>query len=138
MTTKLSSPGLTVMIRLWMSPPATMPPGRLLRYFNPSTSRNWSMALTKTTRVLLSLLALCALSSSAFAGKKDDWYKQAQAAANSGNAGEAMRLYCQVAAEDASYKDANLNCNIMKQEAAREEKKNEERFQDCVKAFNSG
>src|SRR5262249_16473905 len=51
---------------------------------------------------------------------------------------DAAKGFCAVAALDPGYKDAQQNCNIMKDQAAREEKKNEERFNDCVKAFNSG
>src|SRR4051794_13365439 len=74
----------------------------------------------------------------AFAGKKDDYYKAAQAAAGKGDVAEAARLYCAAAQEDPSYKDAQQNCNIMGQEVARENKRNDDRFTDGVKAFNSG
>src|SRR5437868_4973932 len=74
----------------------------------------------------------------AFAGKKEDLYKAAQAAAGQGNVSEAARLYCAAAQEDASYKDAQQNCNIMAQEVARENRRNDDRFADGVKAFNSG
>ena len=74
----------------------------------------------------------------AFAGKKEDLYKQAQAAAGQGNVSEAARLYCAAAQEDATYKDAQQNCNIMAQEVARENRRNDDRFADGVKAFNSG
>jgi tetratricopeptide (TPR) repeat protein len=75
---------------------------------------------------------------SAFADKKDDLYKQAQAAASAGKVEEAARLYCELAKMDAKYKDAQLNCNVMKQEAERERKRNEDRFQEGVAAFNAG
>src|SRR5256885_10287017 len=74
----------------------------------------------------------------AFAGKKEDLYKAAQAAAGQGNVSEAARLYCAAAQEDATYKDAQQNCNIMAQEVARENRRNDDRFADGVKAFNSG
>src|SRR3954462_9504441 len=74
----------------------------------------------------------------AFAGKKEDLYKAAQAAAGQGNVAEAARLYCAAAQEDATYKDAQQNCNIMAQEVARENRRNDDRFADGVKAFNSG
>jgi len=74
----------------------------------------------------------------AFAGKKEDLYKAAQAAAGQGNVSEAARLYCAAAQEDAAYKDAQQNCNIMAQEVARENRRNDDRFADGVKAFNSG
>jgi hypothetical protein len=74
----------------------------------------------------------------AFAGKKEDLYKAAQAAAGQGNVAEAARLYCAAAQEDATYKDAQQNCNIMAQEVARENRRNDDRFDAGVKAFNSG
>src|SRR5437879_5029476 len=74
----------------------------------------------------------------AFAGKNEDLYKQGQAAAGQGNVSEAARLYCAAAQEDATYKDAQQNCNIMAQEVARENRPNDDRFADGVKAFNSG
>jgi len=82
--------------------------------------------------------ALIAAAIPAFASKKDDLYKAAQAAAGQGNVAEAARLYCAAAQEDATYKDAQQNCNIMAQEVARENRRNDDRFADGVKAFNSG
>ena len=83
-------------------------------------------------------LALVFAALPAFAGKKDDYYKAAQAAAGKGDVAEAARLYCAAAQEDSSYKDAQQNCNIMGQEVARENRRNDDRFADGVKAFNSG
>ena len=74
----------------------------------------------------------------AFASKKDDLYKAAQAAAGKGDVAEAARLYCAAAQEDAAYKDAQQNCNIMAQEVQRENRRNDDRFADGVKAFNTG
>src|SRR6267154_1310592 len=88
------------------------------------------------SKALAIVLVLAAIP--AFAGKKEDLYKAAQAAAGQGNVAEAARLYCAAAQEDASYKDAQQNCNIMGQEVARENKRNDDRFADGVKAFNSG
>ncbi|MCI0355506.1 MAG: hypothetical protein L0099_10780 [Acidobacteria bacterium] len=72
---------------------------------------------------------------STFAAKKDDLYKQAQAAINAGRVDEAARLFCEVAKEDAAFKDAKQNCTIYTQEAERERKRNEDRFQEGVRAF---
>jgi hypothetical protein len=83
-------------------------------------------------------LGLILVAIPAFASKKDDLYKAAQAAAGQGNVQEAARLYCAAAQEDATYKDAQQNCNIMAQEVARENRRNDDRFADGVKAFNSG
>ena len=82
--------------------------------------------------------ALVASTIPAFADKKGDLYKAAQAAAGQGNVSEAARLYCAAAQEDATYKDAQQNCNIMAQEVARENRRNDDRYADGVKAFNSG
>jgi hypothetical protein len=82
--------------------------------------------------------ALILVAIPALASKKDDLYKAAQAAAGQGNVQEAARLYCAAAQEDATYKDAQQNCNIMAQEVARENRRNDDRFADGVKAFNSG
>src|SRR4051812_40527900 len=83
-------------------------------------------------------LALLLVSIPAYAGKKEDLYKAAQAAAGQGNVSEAARLYGAAAKEDAAYKDAQQNCNIMAQEVARKNRRNDDRFADGVKAFNSG
>ncbi|MGH9510004.1 MAG: hypothetical protein ACRD2M_08715, partial [Terriglobales bacterium] len=72
---------------------------------------------------------------SAFAARKDDLYKQAQAAVSGGKVEEAARLFCEVAKEDAAYKDAKQNCTIYTQEAERERKRNEDRFQEGLRAF---
>src|SRR3954467_2824325 len=94
------------------------------------------MKSTIISRLIAFALVLAAVP--AFAGKKEDLYKAAQAAAGQGNVAEAARLYCAAAQEDATYKDAQQNCNIMAQEVARENRRNDDRFADGVKAFNSG
>ncbi len=83
----------------------------------------------------LMLAVALLLPPSVYAAKKDDLYKQAQAAVNAGRVGEAARLFCEVAKEDAGYKDAKTNCTIYSQEAERENKRSEERFQEGLKAF---
>jgi hypothetical protein len=83
------------------------------------------------------LLAAMLVALPAFAGKDDD-YKAAVAAAGAGKAEEAARLYCKVAKEDAKYKDAQMMCGIMQKEAQKEVQKNEDRFQEGVRAFNQG
>src|SRR4051812_27113816 len=104
-----------------------------------SKNRSWgriNMERTITDRLFALVLILAAIP--AFAGKKEDLYKAAQAAAGQGNVAEAARLYCAAAQEDATYKAAQQNCNIMAQEVARENRRNDDRFADGVKAFNSG
>src|SRR3954468_930365 len=98
-------------------------------------SRSWGR--TDMNNKLFAIVLLLA-SIPAYAGKKEDLYKAAQAAAGQGNVAEAARLYCAAAQEDATYKDAQQNCNIMAQEVARENRRNDDRFADGVKAFNSG
>jgi outer membrane protein assembly factor BamD (BamD/ComL family) len=93
-----------------------------------------SLLRTDAARGLILALALL-VPLSAFAAKKDDLYKQAQAAVNSGKVEEAARLFCEVAKEDAAYKDAKQNCQIYTSEAERERKRNDDRFQEGVKAF---
>ncbi|MGH9581128.1 MAG: hypothetical protein ACRD2R_09045 [Terriglobales bacterium] len=81
---------------------------------------------------------VCLLCASAFAAKKDDLYKQAMAASGAGRVAEAAGLFCQVAKEDSSYKDAQQMCAVMTQEAEKELKRYEDRYQEGVKAFESG
>jgi tetratricopeptide (TPR) repeat protein len=80
------------------------------------------------------LLAALLVAAPAFASKDDD-YKAAQAAASAGKAEEAARLFCQL---DPGFKDAGMMCGIMKKEAQKEVQKNEDRFQEGLKAFNEG
>src|SRR3954471_23160967 len=94
------------------------------------------MKRTIISRVFALVLILASIP--AFAGKKEDLYKAAQAAAGQGNVSEAARLYCAAAQEDATYKDAQQNCNIMAQEVARENRRNDDRYDAGVKAFNAG
>ena len=87
---------------------------------------------------LIAAALVFALAIPVFAAKKDDLYKQAQAAADAGRVSDAARLYCDTAAEDPAYRDAKQLCTIFTQEAAREARRNEERFNDGVTAFNAG
>lgn len=80
------------------------------------------------------LLTALLLAAPAFASKDDD-YKAAQAAASAGRAEEAARLFCQL---DPGFKDAKMMCDIMKKEAQKEVQRNEDRFQEGLKAFNEG
>src|SRR5260370_24054781 len=87
--------------------------------------------------VLLGAVALI-LPLPAWASRKDDDYKAAQAAAAAGQYDQAMKLYCAVAKEDPNYKDAKQNCDNIRTELLKEEGRNEGRFSDGVKAFDSG
>lgn len=83
----------------------------------------------------LALAVALMLPLTALAARKDDLYKQAQAAVSANKVDEAARLFCEVAKEDAAYKDAKQNCTIYTQEAERERTRNESRFQEGLKAF---
>lgn len=99
----------------------------------------WTNSSRRTSRggwLVAALLAL--LSVPAFAGQKEDLYKQAASAAVAGKADEAAKLYCQVAQIEPGFKDAKMMCTIMSMEVEKERKKNEERFSEGVKAFNEG
>ena len=96
-----------------------------------------SLLPTNAARALALAVALL-VPLSAFAAKKDDLYKQAQAAVSAGKVEDAARLFCEVAKEDAAYKDAKQNCTIYTQEAERERKRNDDRFQEGVRLFNEG
>jgi hypothetical protein len=91
-----------------------------------------------STRTSFAIALAMVLAAPAFAAKKDDLYKQAQTAAAAGRVEEAARLYCDTAAEDPAYRDAKQLCTIFTQEAAREARRNAERFNDGVALFNSG
>lgn len=86
-------------------------------------------------RTLFSLLLAALLAPAAFAGKKEDLLKQAQAAVSSRNLEEAARAYCELARMDSKYQG---DCNINTQEAERERKRNEDRFAEGLKFFHSG
>ncbi len=95
--------------------------------------------MSKKFLIRISALGLTlAIAAPLYAAKKDDLYKQAQTAASAGRVEEAARLYCDTAAEDPAYRDAKQLCTIFTQEAAREARRNEERFNDGVTAFNAG
>jgi len=81
---------------------------------------------------------VCLLSAPAFADKKDDLYKQAMTASQAGRVGEAASLFCQIAKMDSKYKDAQQMCTVMTQEAEKELKRYEDRYQEGLKAFNAG
>ncbi len=83
------------------------------------------------------LLCLLLLPAAAFADKKDDDYKKAQAALNAGNVADAKKYYCMVADEDGAYKDAKMNCAIYTNEIKKEMQRNEDRFQEGVRAFQA-
>ncbi len=94
--------------------------------------------MRRTDLHLALALALALLApAAAFAGKKDDDYAKADQAMRAGRVDEAARLFCQVAQEDPNYKDAKVNCKIMTDQLNREVRRNEERFNNGVAAFNA-
>ena len=88
-------------------------------------------------RVCWALLAVL-IAPTAFADKKDDLYKKAVSLGSAGQLEDAARTFCEVAKQDSTYKDATQMCSLMTQEAERERKKNDERFDDGVRAFQDG
>src|SRR5581483_6135396 len=94
--------------------------------------------ISRSFRCLLGGALALSLCLPAWASKKDDDYKAAQTAAAAGQNEEAMKLYCSVAKEDPGYKDAKQNCENIKTELLKEEGRNEGRYSDGVKAFDSG
>lgn len=95
------------------------------------------MRRTELFSALVLALALLA-PAVAFAGKKEDDYAKAVQAMSAGRVDEAARLFCQIAQEDPGYKDAKINCKIMTDQAQREARRNEERFNNGVAAFKAG
>ena len=89
-------------------------------------------------RTELLLCALLLMAAPAQADKKSDLYEQALRAGGAGNLEEAARLFCEVSGMDAKFKDSAQMCKLMTQEAERERKKSNDRYEEGVKAFNSG
>lgn len=83
-------------------------------------------------------LLLSSLPLFAGADKKQELYDQATKAGGQGKVEEAARLFCEVARMDANFKDSKQMCTLMTQEAEREVKKSDERFNEGVKAFQDG
>lgn len=90
-----------------------------------------------TKRIVIFAFALL-LALPALANNKDELYKQAQAAAVAGRLQEATNLYCQLAKEDAKYKDAGLNCKIMTDQVKKEAALGDDRFSSGLADFNAG
>jgi outer membrane protein assembly factor BamD (BamD/ComL family) len=84
-------------------------------------------------RALLILVLMAA--PAAFAGRKEDLQKQAQAAAAARRLDEAANAMCELAKLDSAKKP---DCEVAKSEAAAEERRNETRFNDGVSFFNQG
>jgi hypothetical protein len=92
-----------------------------------------------STKSLLLVMAVAGLAPpSAWADRRDDLYNQAVKAGSAGQVEEAARLFCDVAKLDAGYKDARQMCTLMTEEAGRERKRNDDRFNEGVAAFNEG
>ena len=96
----------------------------------------WTTSSTRTERAGLVLAFALLLPALAFASKDDD-YNKAVAAAASNKVYDAAKYYCSVANADPSYKDAKLNCKIYSDQVTREDRRNEERWQNGTKAINS-
>lgn len=95
--------------------------------------------MRRTDLHLAAALALALLApAAAFAGKKEDDYSKAVQAMNAGRVDEAAQLFCAVAQQDPGYKDAKINCKIMSDQAQREARRNEDRFNSGVADFKAG
>lgn len=86
--------------------------------------------------LLLATLILIGGVPPAKAQHKEDLYNLATAAALAGRVEESVKLYCQVAHMDTSYKDSKRMCAVMTLEKQKEQKKNEERFTAAIQDFN--
>jgi hypothetical protein len=100
------------------------------------------MSMRSSIRIECATLALAvglALSvTAAAADQRETTYNQAVKAGSLGQIEEAARLFCEVAKLDAGYKDAKQMCALMSQEAERERQKNDNRFNEGVRAFQEG
>src|SRR6266852_6075594 len=67
----------------------------------------------------LVLMAVIAASPFAFADKKDDLYAKGTAAESSGDVFAAKAAFCQVASEDAGFKEAKSKCDTYTLEATK-------------------
>lgn len=96
------------------------------------------MKRTRHISIAVLLTALVSLGVPQAKGQhKEDLYNLATAAALAGRVEESVKLYCQVAHMDPSYKDSKRMCSVMTLEKQKEEKRNEERFTAGVQDFSS-
>lgn len=86
-------------------------------------------------RTKLALALLLLVPAAAFAGKKEDLQKRAQQAASARRLDEAADALCELAKLDSSKAS---DCQIARNEAAAEEKRNDARFSEGVAFFNRG
>ncbi len=83
-------------------------------------------------------LLLGSLPAAALADKKQEMYDQATKLGGQNKIEEAAKLFCELAKMDPNYKDSKQLCAIMTQEAEREIKTSDNRFNEGVKAFQDG
>jgi hypothetical protein len=99
----------------------------------------WTKFSSRTDVRLPGLMLVLALAPAyVLADKKSDLDQQARQAAAVGDAAEAARLYCAEADLDSSNQQLREICAEMKNEAARELKRSDQRFSEGVQAFNNG
>jgi len=94
--------------------------------------------MSKRSLALIEAALLALLAVPAVAGKKDDLYAQAQAAARDNRPDDAAKLFCDVRDMDPNFKDAKQMCSVMTIEAGRELRATDDRFNQGVVAFNAG
>src|SRR5258706_5096438 len=106
----------------------------------PFSSRSMSSRLSsRINRVVVG----CALAAAfavqpAFAAKKDDDYKLAQAAEARGDAIVAAKLYCALRDEDEKFKDVAQKCTMWMNETRRMRTQDEKRLADGEQALKEG
>lgn len=86
-------------------------------------------------RTLAALLALVVLAPLAYAGRKEDLQRQAQEAAQARKLDEAAAAYCEIAKLDSSKQP---DCDMARQVAAAEGRRNDDRFNQGVASYNQG
>src|SRR4051794_1399998 len=109
------------------------------RSMSNRSSNRTKRALRHATRKLTSA-AMCAalLTAPAFASKKDDDYKKAQAAEGRGDAIEAAKMYCALRDEDEKFKDVVAKCNMWSQETRRLRQQDVKRLEEGRQALKEG
>src|SRR2546423_7259139 len=130
--TKSPSPGQTAPSRARWSKPATTHRGRAATSSSSrSTSRRWSMA----NRTIAAITLFAVLAPLAHADRKADLQRQAQAAVAARKLDERADAMCELARLD---KSKQSDCDIAQQEAAAENRRNDDRFNRGVSYYNSG
>src|SRR4051812_10557869 len=92
----------------------------------------------KTQTSALILLGAMVSAPFAFADKKDDLYKKGTDAVAGGDAVAAKAAFCQLASEDAEYKDAKAQCATYTTAAEKTLNRYKLNYADGLEFFNKG